>query len=83
MVDTRSERSLSIVYWCLAAAVIGASGCGRLDAQATNRASITIDAGSVQGLISPLLHGEFLAKPARALIKSHKRMLDRLSTAVH
>ena len=60
MVDTRSERSLAIVYWCLAGAVIGAGGCGSVDAQATARASITIDAGSVQGPISPLLHGQFL-----------------------
>ena len=60
MVDTRSDRSLSIAYWCLAAAVGGASGCGSVDAQATDRASITIDAGSVQGPISPLLHGRFL-----------------------
>jgi alpha-N-arabinofuranosidase len=60
MVDTRSERSLSIVCVCLAAAVIGASGSGSVDAQATIRASITIDASSVQGPISPLLHGQFL-----------------------
>jgi alpha-L-arabinofuranosidase len=60
MIDTCSERSLSIVSVCLAAAVIGASGSGSVDAQATIPASITIDASSVQGPISPLLHGQFL-----------------------
>jgi alpha-N-arabinofuranosidase len=37
------------------------AGGGRMDgAQAPARASVTIDAGSVQGEISPLLHGQFL-----------------------
>ena len=44
----------------LASAVIGAAGCGSVEAQAPTRASVTIDATRVEASVSPLLHGHFL-----------------------
>jgi alpha-N-arabinofuranosidase len=45
--------------WIGVAAVL-AGGCGTAGAQAPAEARVTVDAGAVQGRISPLLHGQFL-----------------------
>ena len=62
MVQRRAVRlpSISIGCLCLASAVGCGGGYRSVDTQETTRASITIDAASVQGPISPLLHGQFL-----------------------
>jgi alpha-N-arabinofuranosidase len=52
--------STSLVLLSLAVAAISAHGSGTVRAQAPARASVTIDAGSIQGTISPLLYGQFL-----------------------
>jgi alpha-L-arabinofuranosidase len=56
----RSGCAISLARLCVATTLIGAGGCGRVDAQAPSRASVTIDASAVEGAISPLMHGQFL-----------------------